>query len=83
VLREQEHVLKSVRSLAQRALLEAIRDARKQAGLTQAEVAKRLKRPQSFVSAYESGDRGIDVLEFLRIVKALNADPCEILKRLM
>lgn len=75
--------MKSVRSPAQRALLEAIREARQQAGLTQAEVAKRLKRPQSFVSAYESGDRGIDVLEFLRIAKALNADPCEILRRIM
>ena len=75
--------MKSVRSPAQRVLLEAIREARKQAGLTQAEVAKRLKRPQSFVSAYESGDRRIDVLDFLRIVKALNSDPCEILRRIM
>lgn len=52
-----------------------------QAGLSQQEVAKRLKRPQSFVSAYESRDRKIDVLEFLRIAKATGADPCEVLKR--
>jgi transcriptional regulator with XRE-family HTH domain len=75
--------LKSVRSPAQRALLAALREARKQAGLSQQEVARRLKRPQSFVSAYESGDRKIDVLEFLRIAKAMNTDPRELLKRVM
>lgn len=83
MLREQEHVLKSIRSPAQRALLEAIREARKQAGLTQHSLARRLRRPQSFVSAYESGDRKIDVLEFLRIAKATGADPCELLRRML
>ena len=80
-LHHLEHVLKSIRSLAHRALITALRDARKQAGLSQYEVARRLKRPQSFVSAYESGDRKIDVSEFLRIAKATGADPCEMLKR--
>jgi hypothetical protein len=46
-------------------------------------VARRLKRPQSFVSAYESGDRRIDVLEFIRIAKATKTDPCTILKRII
>jgi Helix-turn-helix len=70
-------------SLAHRALIPALRNARKEAGLSQQEVAKRLRRPQSFASAYESGDRKIDVLEFLRIARATNADPCEILRRVM
>jgi transcriptional regulator with XRE-family HTH domain len=83
VLHDLEHGLKSIRSLAHRALITALRDARKQAGLSQGEVARRLKRPQSFVSAYESGDRKIDVLEFLRIAKAVRTDPCELLKRVM
>ena len=81
MLHEQEHALRSIRSVAQRALLAALRDARRQAGLTQREVAKRLGRPQSFVSAYESGDRKIDVLEFLRIAKTMRTDPCELLRR--
>jgi len=83
VLHEQEHALRSIRSLAHRALITALRSARKQAGLSQQEVAKRLKRPQSFVSAYESGDRKIDVLEFLRIAKATGVDACELLRRVM
>ena len=45
--------------------------ARKAKGLTQAEVAKRLQRPQSFVSKYEQGERRLDVIEFLEVADAL------------
>lgn len=83
MLPDLEHVLKSIRSLAHRTLITALREARKQAGFSQQELAKRLRRPQSFVSAYEPGDRKIDVLEFLRIAKATNAEPCALLKRIM
>lgn len=48
--------------------------ARNRANLSQQELATRLKKPQSFVSAYESGQRRIDVLELLRIVEALQGD---------
>jgi len=82
VLRKKEHDLKSIRSPAQRALIAALREAREDAGLTQKEIAKRLKRPQSFISAYESGDRKIDVLEFIRIAKAVGIEPSELLRRL-
>jgi hypothetical protein len=37
--------------------------ARKKAGLTQHDVAKRLKRPQSFVTKFEDGERRLDVVE--------------------
>jgi len=73
----------SIRSLAHKALITALRDARREAGLTQDQVARRLRRPQSFVSAYESGDRRIDVLEFVRIAKATGVDPCDLLKRVI
>jgi transcriptional regulator with XRE-family HTH domain len=53
-------------------VLAAARDA---LGLSQAQVAKRLKKPQSFVSSYENGQRRIDLLEFLRIMAALERDP--------
>lgn len=56
-------------------------DARKSAGLTQAQVAFRLGRPQSFVAKYENGERRIDVVEFLAIASALKADPNLLFKR--
>jgi transcriptional regulator with XRE-family HTH domain len=45
----------------------ALADARERAGLTQQQVAKRLRKPQSFVSSYERGQRRVDVLELFRI----------------
>ena len=50
-------------------------DQRKAQGLTQADVAVRIGRPQSFVAKYEGGERRIDVVEFLTVAKALNTDP--------
>lgn len=46
-----------------RAMLARLRDARREAGLTQVEVAEAFKRPQSFVSKVESGERRIDPVE--------------------
>ncbi|TWB22450.1 helix-turn-helix protein [Nitrospirillum amazonense] len=48
---------------------------RRQAGVTQDELAAQLGKPQSFVSAYESGQRRVDILELMIILKALGADP--------
>ncbi|MFB2875728.1 helix-turn-helix domain-containing protein [Floridanema aerugineum] len=55
--------------------------ARKEAQLTQATLAKSLKKPQSFVAKYENGERRLDVIEFLLIARAMEVDPCEILRR--
>jgi len=52
----------------------ALAAARDRAGLTQKQLARLLRKPQSFVSNYERGQRRIDVLEMLRITEALKAD---------
>jgi ribosome-binding protein aMBF1 (putative translation factor) len=46
-----------------RSFLERLQQARRDAGLTQSEVARNLRRPQSFISKCESGERRIDVIE--------------------
>ncbi len=46
-----------------------LREARDLAGLTQRDVAKKLKRPQSFVSKCESGERKVDVVELCDFVR--------------
>jgi transcriptional regulator with XRE-family HTH domain len=53
------------------ALLNALRGARNEVGLTQAELATRLGRPQSFVSKYESGERRLDLIELSEVCSAL------------
>jgi transcriptional regulator with XRE-family HTH domain len=45
--------------------------ARLRAGLTQAALAEKLGRPQSFVSKFENGERRLDVIEFLDVARAL------------
>jgi ribosome-binding protein aMBF1 (putative translation factor) len=58
---------------------ELLIEARESAGLTQAGLAKKLKRPQSYVSKAERGERRLDVVEFLDFAKALKIDPCAVL----
>ena len=57
-------------------------EARNAKDLTQVELAKKLKRPQSFVSKYERGERRLDVVEFFEVARALGIDPIVFLKEL-
>jgi transcriptional regulator with XRE-family HTH domain len=45
--------------------VELLRKARVDAGLSQAEAARRLGRHQSFVSKCEAGERRVDVVELI------------------
>jgi transcriptional regulator with XRE-family HTH domain len=46
-----------------------LKQARVEAALSQVEVARRLKRPQSFVSKIESGERRVDVVELNELAR--------------
>ncbi len=63
-------------------LREILIETRRTQGLTQVEIANRLGKPQSFVSKYESGERRLDVIEFLQICKVLNTQPMIILHKI-
>lgn len=56
--------------------------ARKASGLTQVDVALRLRRHQSFVSKYESGERRLDVFELLDLLEVLQIDAVEFVRAL-
>lgn len=75
-------ILKSIYSDEYQRLLRLLVEARTSANLTQSEVAARLVRPQSFVSKYERGERRLDVVEYLRVSRAVGADPFRLLKAL-
>ena len=51
-------------------------------GLTQAELARRLGKPQSFVAKYEGGERRLSVIEFIDIAEALHIRPSHLLDEL-
>lgn len=61
---------------------EALRTARKDADMTQAEVAERLGCPQSVIAKYENGERRVDVVEFLALAKAIGFDPGRFVRKL-
>lgn len=56
--------------------------ARQRAGMTQVQVSKKLKKPQSYVSKYERGERRLDVIEFLEVAKSLGLNPTGLLKQI-
>jgi transcriptional regulator with XRE-family HTH domain len=74
--------MKSIHTAPYIRLLELLIDRRNSAGLTQAEVAERLGRPQSYVSKFERGERRLDVIEFLEVCRHLETDPHELLRSL-
>jgi transcriptional regulator with XRE-family HTH domain len=55
---------------------------RREAGLTQRALALRLKKPQSFISKFERGERRLDVLEFLDIAAAIGFDPAAFITKI-
>lgn len=61
-------------------------EARHKSGLTQAELADRVGRDQTFISIIERGQRRVDVLEFVALAQAMGADPvrlfAEVFRRL-
>jgi transcriptional regulator with XRE-family HTH domain len=75
-------VSKTIRSAKHEALRTLIRDRRKAAGLTQAQLAKRLGRYQSYVAMIEGGELRIGLLEFLDLAKAIGFDPASAVRTL-
>ncbi len=62
---------RTIHSARQEALTALLIKERKAAGLTQAMVAKKLGRYQSFVATIEQGQRRVDVIEFIDIAAAI------------
>ena len=55
-------------------LLEKLRSARLQAGLTQIQASKKLRKPQSYISKIERGERKIEAIELGDFAKIYNKD---------
>ena len=73
---------RSVFSPAYRRLREWLIEARHARGISQAQLADLLGRPQSFISKYERGERRLDFVEVLEIAAALHVDACDLVREL-
>jgi len=65
---------RSMRTKQYAYFVERLRKAREEAGLTQNEVAKKLKRPQSHISNVESGQQRVDVVELQFFARIYSKD---------
>jgi ribosome-binding protein aMBF1 (putative translation factor) len=61
-------------------LLRVLVSARRDAGLRQVDLAARLGKPQSFVSKVERGERRLDVVELIVLIRAIGADEMSFLR---
>lgn len=76
-------MVKTLGTARHKALIALLIEKRETAGLTQVELASRLGEYQSFVARLESGQRRVDVVEFLQLASILDFEPDEALSRLM
>src|SRR6266478_1976081 len=60
-----------------------LRGLREGAGLSQRDVAARLKVPHSWVSKIESGERRVDIVELCWLIAACRVDPAQFCARLV
>ena len=67
-------MIKSIQTKEYAVFVKHLRQARLEAGLTQVQVAKKLRRPQSHISNIESGQQRVDVVELKTFAKLYNKD---------
>jgi len=65
---------KSVYSKVYKDIIERLKTARIEAGLTQQDVADKLGKPQSYISKIESGERRLDVAEIKKFAVIYKKD---------
>ena len=65
---------KTIRSKEYAVFIERMKKAREETGLRQIDVAKKMKRPQSYISRVESGEYRLDILEVKKFAQLYNKD---------
>ena len=67
-------MIKSIQTKEYAYFVERLRKARLETGLTQVQVAKKVRRPQSHISNIESGQQRVDIVELQRFAKLYGKD---------
>ena len=74
---------RSIHTEEYRKLTDVLTSARREAGLTQQQVAERLGKPQSYVAKLEGNERRIDVVEFVALAKAFKMSPEKLFRNVL
>jgi transcriptional regulator with XRE-family HTH domain len=72
-----------VTSDAYSAVVAVLVEARKTAGLSQRDLAERLRKPRSYISKIETKERRVDVSEFIELAEALDVRPDALFDRVI
>lgn len=74
--------MSSIYSYEYRLIIKTLKVRRIELKITQAQLAQVLGKPQSFVSKIESGERRLDIIEFVHIARQLSLDLNEVLEKI-
>jgi transcriptional regulator with XRE-family HTH domain len=66
--------VKTIHSKRHKRLIELVTAERKQAGIRQVQLAKKLKRSQTWIARLEGGERRLDVIELIDLAEAIGFD---------
>ena len=76
--RQGEDMEKSIYTREYRLFADLLRETRERAGLTQVELAERLKQTQSHISKVERGERRLDIVQLRIHCRAINTTVSEL-----
>ncbi|WP_253684710.1 helix-turn-helix domain-containing protein [Edwardsiella tarda] len=74
--------MSSIYSYEYQSIIKTLKARRIELKITQAQLAQVLGKPQSFVSKIESGERRLDIIEFVHIARQLSLNPNEVLEKI-
>ena len=74
--------MSSIYSYEYRLIIKMLKVRRIELKITQAQLAQVLGKPQSFVSKIESGERRLDIIEFVHIARQLSLDLNAVLEKI-
>jgi transcriptional regulator with XRE-family HTH domain len=75
--------VETIRTKRHKRLIEVLIAERKAASIRQVQLAKQLKRSQTWIARIESGGRRIDVVEFLELAEAIGFNAPKLIEQLL
>lgn len=79
---QMSNLRKSIHSTEHEFLRQYLKNRRKDLGLSQRNLADRMGVIYSFIGKVETGDRRLDVIEFIQYCHTLELDPIEVVKEI-